>query len=173
MKLCLSRFSKASSVFRLQRRRRGSALVETALCLLFVLVPFGMAGLQFAIVINAQHHVNQITREGARFAATRAKESTFDGNENQGSAAGSSPSLLFYMKRVTATTSIRWDDIKNNITVNPPSTKMDDRDSGTPITVTVVYPMSKKMIFPFPNGHKSGFAILGADYRSQAQFMIE
>lgn len=119
-------------------RRKAQTLVETALCLVFIVLPMFGAGLQFAIVINASHSLEEIAREGARFASVHGGETTIDSAVTQSSPA----SLRYYIKQVCGNTSINYNDIKS-ITITPAAAS---RVSGQPITVTIVYPMAKKLI---------------------------
>lgn len=122
----------------MRRGRRGAqTLVETALCLVFVVLPLFGAGLQFAIVINAMHSLEEIARQGARYASVHGGETTID------SSVTTSGSLDWYVKQVCSTTSINFNDL-TDCTIEQASTA---RASGQPITVRITYPMTKKMIF--------------------------
>lgn len=120
-------------------RRGGQTLVEAALVLTGILLPLTLGVMQFGLVLNASNTMTQIAREGGRYAAVHGKEPTFDGAETA-PAAGAQGSLKFYLKTVATQTSIGWNDIKDNIVVTPAT-----RVSGQAVTVTVTYPMSKKV----------------------------
>jgi Flp pilus assembly protein TadG len=147
-------------------RRRASTLVETALCMTFVLIPMTIAGIQFAIVINASHTLNRMAREGARFAAVHGGESTFDNAVNQSNP----PSLKNYMQTLCSGTNIAYSDIQNKISV----TSAANRKSGLGITVSISYPMSKKIIFNASSlTDRLGFKNLSKDYVATATFILE
>ena len=150
-------FALASPLAPRRSRRRASTLVETALCMIFVLLPMTGVGLQFAISITAMHAMNQIAREGGRFAAVHAGEATFDLSETQTNP----PSLKAHLKQVADNTTIPWNDIKDRITVTPVAS----RQSGSAIEVTVVYPMNKKLILPIPKwqNYETGFKKVDAN----------
>ena len=130
-----------------RRRRRASTLVETMLCLIFVLLPLLLGGLQFGMVLTTTHSLQQISRESGRFAAIHYGEPTFDGPDTQGNASGSDPSLKHYLRQVAEDNDIPWNDIKDKITVSP---GVGSRSSGQPITVTIKYPMGKRSILGKP-----------------------
>lgn len=126
-----------------RRRRRGSTLVETALCLAFVLLPLAMGGMQFGLVLTTTHALQEVSREAGRFSAVHWGETTFDGNDTQGDKTGQVSSLQNYLKDVAQANKIPWADIKNNIVVSP---AFGARNSGQPITVSITYPMKKRSI---------------------------
>ena len=128
---------------RRQSRRRGSTLVETALCLVFVLLPLALGGMQFGLVLTTTHALQEVSREAGRFAALHYGEGTFDGADTQGDKSGQDPSLKNYLKDVAQANKIPWDDIKNNIDISPDKSA---RTSGQPITVSITYPMKKRSI---------------------------
>ena len=68
-------------------RRRGTTLIETALCLTFVLLPVTLGGFQMAMVFITSHALQQIARESSRWAAVHYNEDTFDGKVTQGDAS--------------------------------------------------------------------------------------
>lgn len=123
-------------------RRGGQTLVETALVLTFIMLPLTLGLIQFGLILNASNTMTQIAREGGRYAAVHCQEDTFDGPETA-PAAGKQASLKNYLKSVTDPTGIKWDDIKNNIIVEPDTAA--ERLSGKPVTVSVTYPMSKRV----------------------------
>ena len=140
------RFSPGSSGARSMRSmraaRRGTTLVETALCLVFVLLPVTLGGLQFGLVLTTTHSLQQVSRESGRFAAIHYNDSTFSGADTVAATATSSPSLKNYVKTVAASNGIPWNDIKNRIVVTPAS----GRNAGNPITVSITYPMQKRAL---------------------------
>ena len=122
--------------------RRGTTLVETALCLVFVLLPVTLGGLQFGLVLTTTHALQQVSRESGRFAAIHYNDTTFNGADTVGATTTSSPSLKNYVKTVAASNGIPWADIKNRIVVTPAS----GRNAGSPITVSITYPMQKRAL---------------------------
>ena len=162
-------------------RRGGSTLVETALCLAFVLLPLLLGGLQFGLVLTTTQALEQVSREAGRFAALHYGEATFDGNENQGNTAGSDRSLKNYVRIVAQGNGIPWNDIKDKITVSPVAGA---RSSGQPITVTINYPMNKRSILGRPgndailyfapaNGGNSKLNFLSRDYTIASTFIMQ
>lgn len=153
-------------------RRRGSALIETALCLTFVLLPVTLGGFQMAMIFITSHALQQVARESVRWSAVHYNEDTFDKGVTQGDAVtviGSdgkptvtypSESLLHFMRGQAAANGIAWADINGgNINVNSnvigdrgqkggsivitPATRA-DRLSGQPITIVITYPMRQR-----------------------------
>ena len=147
-------------------RHRGSALVETALCLTFVLLPVTLGGFQFAMIYMTQHSMQQVARESARWAAVHYTDDNFDGPATKGDAPlnASDPngpredrSFLNYVKGQAAANGIDWRDIsgdrinkKSNadagekggsVTISPASNQ---RVSGQPLTVVITYPMRQR-----------------------------
>ncbi len=162
-------------------RRGGSTLVETALCLAFILLPLLLGGLQFGLVLTTTQALEQVSREAGRFAAVHYGESTFDSNENQGNAANSDPSLKNYVRKVAQNNGIPWNDIKDNIKVTP---AFGSRSSGQAITVTIKYPMNKRSILGQPgkkailyfapaNGGNSTLNFLSKDYTVASTFVMQ
>ncbi len=135
-----NRFSGLLVRSRQRGRRGGSTLVETALCLAFVLLPLALGGMQFGLVLTTTHALQEVSREAGRFAALHYGEATFDGADTQGDGNGQDPSLKNYLKDVAQANKIPWNDIKGNILVSP------SRISGQPITVSITYPMKKRSI---------------------------
>ena len=185
MKLFARRFAvrpRATSVSALRRtRRRGSTLVETALCLIFVLLPLLLGGLQFGLVLTTTHALQQVSREAGRFAAVHYGEPTFDGSDSQGNTAGTDPSLKNYIRAVAEDNGIPWNDIKDKITVSPAT---GSRTSGQPITVTINYPMNKRSILGKPgkqailffapkNGGNMSLNFLNQDYPVASTFVMQ
>ena len=134
------------------RKRRGVVAVETALCMIFVLLPVTLGGFQFALVFMTQHALQQVARESARFAAVHYNETTFDSDENQGTAPNSAPSLKYVIRKQALSNGFVWNEIngtvlpgnlKGSIVVTP---ALANRLSGQPITVTISYPMNRRAL---------------------------
>ncbi len=139
-------------------------MIETALCVTFILLPLTVGVVQYGVILSTMHQLDQLSREGARYAAVHAGESNFDSAEN---VAGS---LKAYLKTISdGKTVVLWDDIKNNITVTPAKNATPPRTSGQPVTVTISYFMKKKMFMAsFP-----GMGGLAQTYNSRSTFVLE
>ncbi len=159
------------------RSRRGAAvIVETALCLALVILPTSIGILQFGIVMNASNQIEQIAREGGRFASVHCLEPTFDGDENQANP----PSLRYYLKNsvVANKTTIAWTDLDGPVRTGAgtdgyvqvtPST-VAARVAGQAVSVTVVYPMARKI---FTGKIVAGITTLDNDYKATSTFVVE
>lgn len=145
------------------RSRRGQTIVETALVLTGILLPLTLGLLQFGIVYNGVNTLQHVAREAGRFAAVHATETTFDNSDTQSNPA----SLKNYVKTVCASSgSIKYTDL--TITVDPAD--IDDRKPGQPITVKIVYPMSKKI---FIGKALPGLSSLSRNYAVSSTFLLE
>ncbi len=148
-------------------RRRAQTLVETALVLSLVLLPTLLGFLQYGAIIYTAHALQSVAREGARFAAVHAGETTFDDAVTQSNP----PSLRNYLQTVCASTNIGYADLTGNITATSTPrlyvTPDASRISGQPITVRITYPMSKKFfvgkIVP----------LVPRDFTATATFLLE
>ena len=135
-------------------RRRATALVETALCLTFVLLPVTLGGFQLAMVFITSHALQQITRESVRWAAVHYSEDTFDGPVTQGDKAGEARSLNNFIRAQAAANGIAWGDINGNPINKTPAKPAGQkggsiavsstRTSGQPFTITITYPMRQR-----------------------------
>lgn len=175
------RTSGSRARLRYRGRRGGSTLVETALCLIFILLPMALGGLQFGLVLTTTHALQEVSREAGRFAAVHYGESTFDGADTQGDSGDDVPSLKNYLRDVAKANKIPWDDIKNNIVVTPDA---GSRSSGQPITVAITYPMNKRSILGKPgktamlffapsNGGSTPLNFLNRDYTVSSTFIMQ
>ena len=114
--------------FTLKRRNLGSMMVETALILPMLLL-LTLGTIQYGIIMNASNALSNIAREGARSAAL----SPFN-----------DANIRLAIQQQCAKTAIRYSDI-SSIGISPPQAA---RVAGTPITVTLTYPMSNKVFLP-------------------------
>lgn len=157
------------------RKRRGaSVIVETAMCMTLVLLPLSLGTLQFGVILSSGNQIEQVAREGARYAAVHAFDVSFNGDEN------TNGSLRFYLKNlvVLQRTAIPWKDLGGTprapyTSTNPaPANRSQVLDGfvqvvyangvpsngiypatfvvGTPVagqsvSVRVVYPMARKL----------------------------
>lgn len=131
---------------------RGQALVEFALVLPVLLV-LSMLIIQYGIIFYTTLSVTNLTREGARYAAT----------------APVSDDPIFTRIQNVMPPNIKYSDL--NITISP-----DEGDSvravgsGGLITVTITYDMSKKLFLP---STFFGAKIFSSTYSTQATMMVE
>lgn len=162
------------------------AVVEAALCLIFVLLPVTLGGFQFALYFITTHALQQITRESARFASVHYNETTFNADENQGNVANQPRSLKNVIRTQAAANGIGWEELngtllpgglKGSIVVTPVAA---ERISGQPITVTISYPMKRRAVlgslfFKSPNGQiepmKLGF--LDSNFSASSTTLME
>lgn len=144
-------------------RRRASVMVETALCLAFVLLPLTVGVVQYGIVISAMSQLDQLSRDAGRYASVHAGEANFDSSET---TAGS---LKNYVKAMTDKTVIPWADIDDAIVVTPAGTAAAPRVSGQGITVAITYGLKKKFFLTnFP-----GMNNLPQSYTAKSTFIME
>lgn len=149
-------------------RRRGTTLIEAALCMTFVLLPVTLGGFQMAMVFITSHSLQQIARESARWSAVHYNDVNFNDSVDQGSKPGQLPSLLYFMRGQSVANGIAWTDINGSVSggsvvVTPASTL---RSSGTPMTITITYPMRKRsflgsLFFKSDDGQKLNTIQLG------------
>jgi len=179
-----ARFSVSRSrILALPRRsrRRASVIVETALCMTLILLPTTLGILQYGVVMSSSNQVEQIAREGARFAAVHCLEPTFDGDENQANP----PSLRYYLKNnvVKNKTTIAWSDIDGPVRTSDPNAigvqdgfiqvtpgSVGARTAGTAVSVKVCYPMKRKI---FTGKITPNIGNLDNDYNAVSTFNIE
>lgn len=177
-----SRFAGRRS--RCVSRRGASVMVETALCMTLILLPLTLGILQFGVVLNASNQVEQISREGARFAAIHCGEGTFDDDENQANP----PSLKYYLKNsvVQSKTGILWSDLNSpngSIRVFYPASITSANPDGQPISgqgvsVKITYPMKRKLFigsltFNSKLGADNSVSILRRNYVATSTFVVE
>lgn len=137
-------------------RRRATTLIETALCMTFVLLPVTLGAFQMAMVFITSHSLQQITRESARWAAVHYNEDTFNNGVDQGDTAGDPQSMLHYVRGQAAANGIPWSDISGglinkipgkageaggSVVITPDDSQ---RISGKPLTITITYPMRQR-----------------------------
>ncbi|BCM93407.1 hypothetical protein IAD21_05298 [Abditibacteriota bacterium] len=139
-------------------------MVETALCVTFVLLPLTMGIVQYGVILSAMHQLDHFGREGARYASVHGGEANFDSSET---TAGS---LKAYLKSmIDGKSTILWADVSNNIVVTPAYGASTPRTSGQPITVAITYSMKKKFFLAtFP-----GMGNLTQTYVARSTFVLE
>lgn len=136
-----------------RRTRKGQAIVETALVLPILLI-LSMLIVQFAIVMNATSTLTNLTREGARFAATQP--------------AADAP-IRARIQQVCPP-SILWTNIQNNIVVTPAQNTAGRTMSGQLITVQITYNMRNKAFLPTTF---FGIPLFQTNYVAYTTMMIE
>lgn len=111
-----------------RRRKIGSVIVETAL-ILPMLMALTLGIVQYGIILNASNALTQIARESARAAAL---------------SPYSDVNIRANVKAQCAKTAILYSDI-SNVGIDPP---LGSRVAGGSITVSLTYPMSRKVFLP-------------------------
>lgn len=132
--------------------KRGQALVEFAL-ILPVLLILTMLIIQYGIISFTTSGLTNLSREGARFAAT----------------APASDADIRQRIRNVLPPNINYNDL--TITISPaPSNDARRLGSKELIDVTISYPMSKKLFLP---SSFFGFPIFSKTYTTTTQMMVE
>ena len=124
---------KACLGLRSNSRRRGAAMVEMAF-VVAILLTLTLGLIQWGIIMNASIALTNLSREGARFAAVKWKET------------GSDTMIKDYVKLHADNNGIKASDL--TITISPDEAARLTMASGTAITVTVSYDMNKKLFLP-------------------------
>jgi Flp pilus assembly protein TadG len=125
-------------------------MVEFAL-ISTLLIGLTMAMIQYGIIFNTTISLTNLSREGARYAAVHA---------------GADAPIQSYIES-TLPAGISAADL--TVTVSPPEGSA-QRTKGNPITVTVSYPMSRKLFLP---SKFLGMPIFNANYTTSGRMMIE
>jgi Flp pilus assembly protein TadG len=133
--------------------RRGQTLVELALVLPILLMLLMMI-VQYSIIMNAAASIKNLSREGARFAATQPDSDT---------------DIKARMASVCPPT-IKWSDVSGNVTITPAENATSRTTSGQLITVAISYNMSKKLFLP---SKFFGIKIFSTNYSASTEMMIE
>jgi Flp pilus assembly protein TadG len=146
-------------------RRSGSVLIETAMVLIFVLLPLTVGVIQYFIVFGAANAVTQITRQGARYAAVFARKNPGDtpipaaGSPGCPTTPCADAYIISRIKQEATVVNLNPNDVSVSITP-----AFSSRQQYQPVTVTVTYNMSKKKFSPFP---------VPASYARSATTMLE
>ncbi|MBV9467954.1 MAG: pilus assembly protein [Abitibacteriaceae bacterium] len=143
----IRRSRKLQVVHYAQGKRRGQALVEMALVSM-VLVVMTMGLIQYGLIYNTQVTLENITRDGARFAAVHGSETSTILN---GTSYATDTAIRMYVRQVATGTSVLPADLPDssilildrNGNSNPAGSA--NRTGGLPITITTKYPMNKKI----------------------------
>jgi Flp pilus assembly protein TadG len=143
--------------------RRGQAMIEMAL-VVTVLLFLTLGLIQYGILANARITQTNIAREGARYAAVHALDTsnkfpagtcglTNDRNFNDDPDGA----IKFYMTNCVADSTPLRDLVDTNIVISPAKGGL-NRNSGNPINITVNYNLRNKFILPvsFPGLNKFG-----------------
>lgn len=135
-----------------KKKHRGSTLIELAIVLPILLI-LSLGIVQFGVYMNAAVTLTNLSREGARYAATQPNSD--DGIETR-------------IQQVCPA-SIRWTDIQNNITITPAENST-LRVRPNLITVQITYDMKKKMFLPTTF---FGWTVVSPTYTAKAIMMVE
>lgn len=130
-------------------RRYGQAIIETALAVIFVLLPLLLGMIQYGMINNATATMTQLAREGARFAALHANDNGVDAVT--GTTDSPDDKIRNHIQKATSGTSIPWVDIKDNIVITPSIGSRTPPPGSTAtidITVTITYPLKNKFFIP-------------------------
>ncbi|HEX8236813.1 MAG TPA: TadE family protein [Abditibacteriaceae bacterium] len=132
-------------------RRGGSVLIETAMVLIFVLLPLTVGVIQYFIVFGAANAVTQITRQGGRYAAVFARKNAGEtpipaaGSPGCPTAPCADAYIISRIKQEAAVVNLNPNDV--SVTITP---AFASRQQYQAVTVTVTYNMSKKKFSPLP-----------------------
>ncbi len=123
------------------RNERGAAVVETALCLCFIVLPLVFGTIGYAYMLSFRQTISQSATEGARAAAVAPAGVTL---ANRQAAAYSA---------INAALASGPDGLKCNqgymvCTVTGPVAGCGDGSTGTCVTVTVEYPYRDHSLLP-------------------------
>lgn len=123
-----------------ERDQRGAAVVETALCLCFIVLPLVFATVSYAYMLTFRQTVSQSVAEGARAAAMAPSGST---NAVRQSAAISA----INQSMSTGVGSLTCGTGNLTCTVSNPTTCASDATKNC-VTVTVSYPYRDHTLLP-------------------------
>lgn len=130
-----------------RRRARGQAVVEMAIVSM-VLIFFTMGLIQYGLIYNTLNTLENITRDTARFAGVHGAEASI----TLGTTVYPAPddAITAYAATVAKGTSVLPADITVIVADSAGNTNSDSplsskRTGGQPITVTIKYPMYKKI----------------------------
>jgi Flp pilus assembly protein TadG len=136
-----------------KQRLKGQAILETAL-VLPILLMLSMLLVQFAIVMNASSTLTNLSREGARYAATQ-------------------PALdaaIIARMQAVCPPSIKWANISSNIVITPAQGTSTRTTSGQLIKVQITYNMRNKAFLPTTF---FGIPMFNTNYVTYTTMMIE
>jgi Flp pilus assembly protein TadG len=144
--------------------RRGQALVEFALVLPVLLI-LTMLIVQYGIIFYATISLTNLSREGARYAATLPASSDSDTYNAQKTATNTRMSQVI-------PGNIRWSDVSSTITYHDATSgdAIDAPTSGALVQVTLTYNMSRKLFLP---STFLGVHIFNTNYTTSTSMMIE
>jgi len=126
----------------MRRNERGAAVVETALCLCFVVIPLVFASIAYAYMLSFRQTVSQSAAEGARAAAvapasaTEAQRETAAMNAVTSALSSGAGGLTCTSPHVTCSV------------VNVPN--CGDGSGNDCMRVTVSYPYREYSLLPIP-----------------------
>ena len=152
---------------RLLRRRRssrGQALVEFALVLPVLLI-LTMLIIQYGIIFYTSLSLTNLSREGARFAATQPASS-------DSSVISTQQSSINTRMANVAPSNIAWSDVSSTITYYDASSgsEISTPAAGALVGVSLTYNMSNKLFLP---STFLGIQIFSTSYTTFTKMMIE
>lgn len=146
-------------------RRRGQAMVEFAM-VLPLLLGLTMGMIQYGVIYNTALAVTNISREGARGAAVDILDQTPDAQGN-GKKKGRQR-VKARMERATKGTQIKASDLVIDVTPDPEQNEAVTANGD--VTVTVTYPMKKKLFLP---SKFFGITIFAENFTAQTTMRVE
>lgn len=124
-----------------RRDQVGAAVVETALCLCFVVLPLVFGTVGYAYMLSFRQTVSQSAAEGARAAAV-APSGTSTADRTTAAINAVNEALA------SGTGGLKCNTGYMVCTVNPPVVGCGDGTSGTCVTVVVEYPYRDHSLLP-------------------------
>ncbi|MDF2440062.1 MAG: hypothetical protein JWN98_1046 [Abditibacteriota bacterium] len=101
-----------------------------------------MGLIQYGIIYNAVGTLTHLAREGARFAAIHAMDSTTTVN---GVTSSADAAIRNYIRWKAQSTSITVASLPDDSIVVTPAPGNSARSSGQPITITITYDLRRKL----------------------------
>lgn len=135
MKRMMRTVSNRSQVVHARGRRRGQAIVEMAFVVM-ILLSLTMGMLQYGVIYNTNIQLTNLAREGARYAAVHATEST------------AATQTRTYLRDIATRTVISQSSLTDDKIAF--TTGTGGATAGSPITITIYYDMRKKFFLPVP-----------------------
>ncbi|MGO4258313.1 TadE family protein [Marmoricola sp. RAF53] len=124
-----------------QRDERGAAVVETALCLCFIVLPLVFATIGYAYMLSFRQTVSQSATEGARAAAVAP--AGIDDSVREAAAINAINEAL-----ATGTGGLKCNTGYMICTVKPKEVGCGDGSTGSCMTVVVEYPYRDHSLLP-------------------------
>lgn len=123
-----------------KRDERGAAVVETALCLCFIVLPLVFATIAYAYMLSFRQTVSQSAAEGARIAAV-APSATSDADRKKAAIRAASQSMKTGVGKLECNV--------GNLTCQAVMVPgCDDGSAATCVRVTISYPYRDHSLLP-------------------------